>query len=63
MNLWKIITNHRKNTKIENQIVLDSLCVDLHSEYIIWYDLVQIFVVDLDLYFFAINGNNSYLQL
>ena len=59
------LKNHnksQKNSKIENQILLDSLCVDLHSEHIIWYDLVQIFVVDLDLYFFAINVNNSYMQ-
>ena len=40
------LKNHnksQKNPKIENLILLDSTWVDLHSEYIIWYALVQIF--------------------
>jgi hypothetical protein len=43
LNLWKIIVNHRKNHKNGNSILLDSTWVDLHSEHIIWYALVQSF--------------------
>ena len=49
-----VLKNHsksQKNHKIKNLIVLDSKWVDLHSEYIIWYDLVYFFVVALDLWF------------
>jgi len=40
------LKNHsksQKNHKMENPILLDSTWVDLHSKYIIWYVLVQIF--------------------
>jgi hypothetical protein len=45
-NHWKIIVNHRKIIKIKNLILLDSTWVDLHSEYIILYALVQSFYYD-----------------
>jgi hypothetical protein len=38
------LKNHsksQKNHKMENLILLDSTWVDLHSEHIIWYALVQ----------------------
>jgi hypothetical protein len=41
--------NHRKNHKIENLILLDSTGVDLHSEHIIWYALVQSFLCNFSL--------------
>ena len=40
------LKNHsksQKNHKIENPILLDSTWVDIRSEYIIWYTLVQFF--------------------
>jgi hypothetical protein len=42
--LAESLKNHsksQKNHKMENLILLDSTWVDLHSEYIIWYALVQ----------------------
>jgi hypothetical protein len=48
------LKNHsksQKNHKIENLILLDSTLVDLHSEYIIWYDLIQIFALHFNLFF------------
>jgi hypothetical protein len=44
--LAESLKNHsksQKNHKIENTILLDSTWVDLHSEHIIWYALVQSF--------------------
>ena len=58
LNLWKVIVNHRKIIKIENLILLDSTWVDLHSEHIIWYALVQSFTVSLDPCFSIIKWNN-----
>jgi len=46
----KYLKNHSKlqeNHKIENLILLDSTWAYLHSKYIIWYTLVQMFVVAL----------------
>ena len=52
LNLWKIIVNHKKNHKIENPILLDSTWVDIRSEYIIWYTLVQFFYCNFIYIFF-----------
>jgi hypothetical protein len=44
------LKNHsksQKNYKIENLILLDSTWVDIYSEYIIWYALVQSFRVQI----------------
>ena len=40
---------------MENEILLNSIWVDLQNEYIIWYALVQFFVMVLDLCFSIIN--------
>ena len=40
---WKNHSKTQKNHKIENLIWLDSIWVDIRSEHIIWYTLVQIF--------------------
>jgi hypothetical protein len=49
----------QKNHKIKNSILLDSTWIDLYSEHIIWYVLVQSFSVVLDLCFSVINWNDS----
>ena len=57
--LVEYLKNHSKlykNHKIENQILLDSTLLDLCSEYIISYILVQMFSVDLDIYFSVMNS-------
>ena len=41
----KIIINHRKVIKWKNSILLDCTWVDLSSVYIIWYALVQVFLL------------------
>jgi hypothetical protein len=46
----------QKNIKIENPILLYFTWVDLHNEHIIWYVLVQFFVLVLDLCFSIINS-------
>ena len=46
--LTKTLKNYSKsqiNYKIENLILLDSTWVDIRSEYIIWYTLVQFFLL------------------
>jgi len=46
----------QQNHKIENSILFDSTWVDLCSEYMIWYILVQSFDVALDIYYSVINS-------
>ena len=56
--LDECLRNHSKsqrNYKIENLILLDSTWVDLYSEHMIWYNLVKLIFLLLDIYFFVIN--------
>jgi hypothetical protein len=53
----KSLKNHnksQKNHKMENPILLHSTWVDLHSEHIIWYALVQSFCYEGFAFFFFI---------
>ena len=53
----KSLKNHsklQKNHKMENLILLDSTWAYLHSEYIIWYTLVQNFCYQGFVFFFFI---------
>jgi hypothetical protein len=51
------LKNHiksQKNHKMKNPILLHSTWVDLHSEHIIWYPLVQSFCYEGFAFFFFI---------